>query len=84
MLSESIHNTRQRYADYVHGGITLSPAEVELLVLMLMDWESQCRQLELSTIAVPLTLNASHLTSGKVIPFPKVEYFENEEDGVAS
>jgi len=84
MLSKKIYNLRQRLADYTHGGVTLSGKEVDLFVGILDDCEAQARQMELSTIPVPLTLNAEHLTSGKVIAFPIIPHQTTEEDGVAS
>lgn len=84
MLSKDLYNFGSHVAEYTHGGLTLSSEEVIHFVRMLEDWSNQAQALELHTIPVPLTLNAAHLESGKVLAFPIVPRRASHEDGVAS
>jgi len=84
MLSKDLYNFASHMVEYTHGGLTLSGEEVIRIVRMFEDWSNQASQLELHTIPVPLTLNAAHLESGKVLAFPVTPRPIPQEDGVAS
>lgn len=84
MLSKDLSNLYERFIAYTHGGLTMSGREVEFLTNIFRDCEDRAIQLELAQIPVPLTLNAAHLDSGKVLVFPIIPRPRQEEDEAAS